>query len=95
MRGISRYSAERAAKPGNAEAALICRSLDRAAAYMHQYGKKMTPAQCRIFMDVIKRLHAQHGTIANGECYSRTLELSTGPYLEKLRGVKVAPPAKK
>ncbi len=94
VRGQSRLAAERLSKPADAEAILICRSLDRAASYMHKYGKKLSPAQCRIFMDVLLKLHTQYSTIAGNRAYSKNIELNKNKFLKKLRGHSTAKPTK-
>ncbi len=94
LRGGSRNAAAKLSKPAGAEAALICESMDGAAAYMHRYGKSMTPQQCKKFKDIITRLRAQFGAISAGRAYSRNVELNKTFYVRKLRGVP-QPAAKK
>ena len=88
VRFRTRLAADKLAKPAGAEAALISRSLDRAAAYMHQYSKMMSPAQCRSFMDVLSKLAAQFSSINSDKVFSQAVELDSKNYLKSLRGSK-------
>lgn len=88
LRGMSRNGSGKLAKPAGSEAALVCRSMDRAAAYMHRYGKNLTPQQCKKFKDIITKLRAQYGAIAVGKAYSKSIELDASGYLQGLRGIR-------
>lgn len=88
LRSRSRSASAKLAKPAGSEAALICRSMDRAASYMHRYGKSLTPQQCKKFKDVITKLMAQYGVIAAGKAYSQSIELDANGYLKGLRGIR-------
>lgn len=90
LRNRSRNGSESLAKPAGAEAALICRSMDSVAAYMHRYGKNMSRRQCREFKNVITKLWAQYGVIGSGRAYSKSIDLNKTVYLRQLRAV---PPA--
>lgn len=89
VRGTAREISGKLSKPAGAEAGLICRSLDRAAAYMHRNGKKMSPAQCRDFMDTLVKLQIHLKDISSGKACSKPLNLVPNRYLIRLRGVKV------
>ena len=91
LRSRSRTASGSLSKPAGAEAALICRSMDNAAAYMHRNGKIMSPQQCKKFNDIITKLHAQFGAIAAGRAYSKSIELNKTMYLRQLRAVPSAP----
>ena len=95
IRFISRAASGKLAKPASAEAAIISRSLDRAAAYMHQYSKVMTAAQCRSFMDVLARLGAQFHSINRNNVFSQAVELDNTRYLKSLQGCKSPAQVKK
>lgn len=95
VRSASRYNSRKLAKPAGMEAALICRSLDRAASYMHKNGKKMDPAQCQNFMDTIVKLQIHLQGLSNGEAYSKAAVFAPDKYLESLRGVKKSGAVKK
>lgn len=88
VRARSRSLSAKLPKPAGAEAALICRSLDRAAAHMHKYGKSMSPAQCRAFMDIILRENSMLGAVGNNRAFSQSVELDCRKYINTLRGVK-------
>ena len=88
IRFLSRSAAGKLGKPAGSEAALVSRSLDRAAAYMHQYSKVMNSAQCRVFMDVLSRLGTHFFTINSDKVYSQAIELDSKNYLKSLRGSK-------
>ena len=77
------------------EALLICRSLDRAASAMHQYGKDFSPEQCRPFMVVLQKLHVHNNRLIRNRPYSGEVELNKRIFLRRMRGVKVVPPAAK
>ncbi len=91
VRSRSRKAAAKLSKPAAAEAAVICRSLDRAAAYMHKYGEELTPEQCKSFMDVLVRLHSQCSALSNQHAFSQDVQLDKDKYVKNLRGV--LPPA--
>jgi hypothetical protein len=95
VRGQSRKASTQLTPPGSSEEALICRSLDRSAAFMHQNGKYLTPQQCRGFMDILQRLYLQHNTIQRDKnnAYSREIKFSSRTYLENLRGREPSPDA--
>lgn len=95
LRASSRSAAANLAKPAGAEAGLICRSMDSAAAYMHRYGKSMSPRQCREFKAVINRLLVQLSVIRSGQAYSRSVELNKTFYLRRLRAVPADAPKKR
>lgn len=88
VRRISRTGAEKLPKPAGAESALICRSLDRAAAFMHQHNTRLSPRQCRIFMDVLGKQQVQYFQIAGGKTFSDSIDLDDKKFLQTLRGVK-------
>ena len=87
LRTSCRSSSGKLQKPASAEVDLICRSLDRAAAYMHRYGKITSPRQCSEFKEIITKLQVQYNSIASGQTYSRSIELDNKIFLQKLRGV--------
>ena len=87
LRGGSRHAAGKLAKPASAEAALICESMDSVAAYMHRYGKSMSPQQCKKFKDLITKLRVQFGAISAGQAYSRSVDLNKTFYVRNLRGL--------
>lgn len=85
VRFLSRAASEKLAKPKSAEALLISRSLDRAASYMHKYGKQMNTAQCRIFMDILSKLTTQFFSLQKNDAFSQVIELDNTKYLKTLR----------
>lgn len=87
LRTSCRNSSGKLQKPASSEVDLICRSLDRAAAYMHRYGKSTSQRQCREFKEIINKLNVQYRSIADGQAYSRSIELDEKVYLQSLRGV--------
>ena len=87
LRTSCRNSSSKLQKPASAEVDLICRSLDRAAAYMHRYGKITSPRQCSEFKDIITKLQLQYNSIAASQAYSRSIELDNKVFLQKLRGI--------
>lgn len=86
VRFRARLASTKLGKPLGAEASLISRSLDRAAAYMHKYSKFMNTAQCRIFMDTLSKLAAQFYSIQKNSAFSQAIELDNTKYLKMLRG---------
>ena len=88
VRFRARSASSKLAKPAGSEAALISRSLDRAAAYMHQNGKNMAPGQCQMFMDILKWEYSHLSTIGANKPYSRSVELDKKKFLGSLRGIK-------
>lgn len=92
LRGSARRSSEKLSKPASSEALLICRILDRAAAYMHQYGKMLTPEQCKLFGDALRKLQGHLRTVSGNRAYSRTVELDSSKFVRTLRGVKSVRP---
>ena len=86
IRFLSRSASGKLAKPAGAEAAIISRSLDRAAAYMHQFSKVISAAQCRGFMDVMDKLWWQFNSINRNKAFSQAVELDNTNYLKSLRG---------
>ena len=88
LRSACRNSSGKLQKPASSEVDLICRSLDRAAAYMHRYGKVTSPRQCSEFKEIITKLQLQYKTIASERAYSRSIELDNKVFLQKLRGVE-------
>ena len=89
LRSHSRRLSEKLSKPASSEAALICRTLDRAASYMHQYSKQLTPQQCKVFSDALRRLQIHNGQIAANRAYSRSVKLDSSKFVRTVRGVKV------
>ena len=88
VRSRARSLSEKLPKPAGAEAMMICRSLDRAAAYMHKKGKNMEPGQCQMFMDILNREYSQLGVIGANKPYSSSVDLDKKKYLGSLRGIK-------
>ena len=88
VRAHSRHLSVKLPKPAATEAALICRSLDRIAGYMHKDGKKMSPAQCRELTDILVKFNNQFSVMHQGAC-SQVIELDESKYIKGLRGVKV------
>jgi len=88
VRGLSRKASTELMPPAGSEEALICRSLDRSAAFMHQNSKYLTPQQCRSFMGILQRLYLHHNTIqkSKGNGYSQEIKFSSRKFLENLRG---------
>ncbi|MBE6368485.1 MAG: hypothetical protein E7052_11385 [Lentisphaerae bacterium] len=95
VRWRSRRASEKQPKPVSSEAAIICRSLDKAAAFMHKYGKELTPQQCNEFIGIILKLNTPSALLYNGKSYSKVIELDSRRYLQTLRGVKVENKSKK
>lgn len=95
VRGRSRRASEKQSKPASSEAAIICRSLDRAAAFMHKHGKELTPQQCNEFIGVILKLSTPAALLHNGKPYSKVIELDPRRYVQTLRGVKESGKVKK
>ena len=86
VRGSARHAAGKLGKPAGSEAALICRSLDRMAGYMHKCGKRMTPRQCREMKDALAKLNIQLEHCMAGKAFSQAVELELDSYLKTLRG---------
>ena len=86
VRNQAKSGAGKLAKPAGSEAALIYRSLDRAAGYMHKYGKSMSAGQCRAFMDTVSKLGFQFDLIRKKKAFSQVIELDNTNYLKTLRG---------
>ena len=95
VRFRARAAAGKLAKPAGAEAMLVSRSLDRAAAYMHKYGKFMNTAQCRNFMDTLSKLARQFFSIQKNIVFSQAIELDNTNYLKTLRGSNTPADVKK
>jgi hypothetical protein len=96
LRGAARKYAEKSGQEDvAAEAILINRSLDSAAAYMHLNSKNLDPEQCNSFMSVLKRLRAQSVDLSRGKAYSKVSPISFDHCLKNMRGVKPAPDKKK
>ena len=94
VRNRSRHISGKLAKPAGAEAALICRSLDRMAGYMHKYGKQMSPQQCREMKDVLNKLNIQLKYCSEQKAFSQAIELDVENYLNTLRGIDLQRKAK-
>ncbi len=94
VRSRSRHISGKLAKPAGAEAALICRSLDRMAGYMHKYGKQMSPQQCREMKDVLNKLNIQLKYCSEKKAFSQAIELDVENYLNTLRGIDLQRKAK-
>lgn len=95
VRFRSRAAAGKLAKPASAEALLISRSLDRAAAYMHKYSKVMDAGQCSGFMNTLRKLDVQFYAITQKKVFSQAIELDNTKYLKSLRGWDPAAQIKK
>ena len=86
VRFRARSASSKLAKPAGSEAALISRSLDRAAAYMHQYSKTMSAGQCSQFMETVSKLAGHYYVLAQKNTFSQAIELDKNKYLKSLRG---------
>jgi len=84
----ARNAAGKLPKPAGAEAGLICRALDRAASYMHKYGKSLSPSQCKVFTEVLLKLNSQLSNISATKNFSGSVELDETVYLQKVRGMR-------
>ena len=84
----ARNAAGKLPKPAGAEAALICRALDRAAGYMHKYGKVLSPQQCNSFTEVLLKLNSQLSNISATKTFSGAVEFDGKVYLQKIRGIR-------
>ena len=96
VRMQAKSSAGKLAKPVGSEAALIYRSLDRAAGYMHKHGKSMSAAQCKTFMETVSKLmKVQFELLQKKKAFSQVIELDSTNYLKTLRGSVSPAQAKK
>lgn len=86
VRFQARAASGKLAKPAGSEASLISRSLDRAAAYMHQYSKEMSAGQCSQFMGTVSKLAGHFYVLAKKNTFSQAIELDKTKYLKSLRG---------
>ena len=95
VRWRARRTGERQPKPVSSESMIICRSLDRAASFMHKHGKELSPQQCNEFMGVILKLNTPSALLFNGKAYSKVIELDSRKYVQSLRGMKIEKTSKK
>lgn len=88
LRTLTRRAEGKLSKPASAESGLILRSLDSNAAFLHQYGRKLSPEQCRMFGDVLLKLHTQYAFLSDESSYSSPVKLDETRFLQTLRGVR-------
>ena len=88
VRGHSRHIAASTEAPCNAEALIICRSLDRIAPAMHKNSKYFSPKQCRPPMEVLQRLFVSCNRLNRKKAFSSEEELNVNRYVKKLHAVK-------